>query len=92
MAAANEKRKERGEPLLVPIGLHECRHSYVSLMHAAGCSSEEIGDYVGHTSTYMTDQYRHLIDGQRDAAADKLDAYLGAFTGASTGARALRGV
>lgn len=29
------------------IGLHECRHTYVSLMHAAGRSLEEIGDYVG---------------------------------------------
>jgi hypothetical protein len=50
---------------LVPIGLHECRHTFVSLMHAAGRSLEEIGDYVGHTSTYMTGQYRHLLDGAR---------------------------
>ena len=35
---------------LTPIGLHECRHTYVSLMHAAGRSLEEIGDYVGHSS------------------------------------------
>ena len=33
---------------LEPIGLHECRHTFVSLMHAAGRSLEEIGDYVGH--------------------------------------------
>jgi integrase len=69
----------RGESVdveLEPIGLHECRHTYVSLMHAAGCSIEEIGDYVGHSSAYMTDRYRHLLDGQRDAAAAKLDTFL----------------
>src|SRR5262249_42663296 len=65
------------------IGLHECRHTYVSMMHAAGCSLEEIGDYVGHSSAYMTDHYRHLIEGQRDEAAKRLDRYL---AGASTGA------
>jgi uncharacterized cupin superfamily protein len=50
----------RGESAdLEPIALHECRHTYVSLMFAAGCSLEEIGDYVGHSSTYMTDRHRH---------------------------------
>lgn len=63
---------------LEPIGLHECRHSFVSLMHAAGRSLEEIGDYAGHTSAYMTERYRHLIEGQRQEAAAALDAYLNA--------------
>lgn len=61
---------------LEPIGLHECRHTFVSLMHAAGRSLEEIGDYVGHSSAYMTDQYRHLLDGARTEAAAALDALL----------------
>jgi hypothetical protein len=46
------------------------------VMHAAGRSLEEIGDYVGHSSAYMTDRYRHLLDGQRAEAAAALDAYL----------------
>jgi integrase len=75
----------RGEPgEIEPIGLHEARHSYVSLMHAAGCSLEEIGDFVGHSSAYMVDRYRHLLDGQRERAAQRLDAFL---TGAQTGAQ-----
>jgi integrase len=61
---------------LKPIMLHECRHTYVSLMHAAGCSLEEIGDYVGHSSAYMTDRYRHLLPGQHRVAARLLDDYL----------------
>ncbi len=69
----------RGESsALEPIGLHECRHTFVSLMVAAGQSLEEIGDYVGHSSAYMTDRYRHLLDGAREDAAAALDALLAA--------------
>ena len=32
-------------------------------MFEAGLSLEEIGDYVGHNSAYMTDRYRHLREG-----------------------------
>jgi hypothetical protein len=45
-------------------------------MHAAGRSLEEIGDYVGYSSAYMTDQYRHPLDGARADAAAALDALL----------------
>jgi len=51
------------------------RHTYASLMHAAGCSLEESGDYIGHSSAYTTDRYRHLPDGQREQAALRLDAF-----------------
>ena len=69
---------------LNPIGLHECRHTYVSLMHDAGFSLEQIGDYIGHSSAYMTDRYRHLIDGHEADAAARFDSYLVA-TGTRTG-------
>ncbi len=78
-----------GRPLPVevePIGLHECRHTFVSLMHDAGLPLERIGDYVGHSSAYMTDRYRHLLDGHEQEAAGVLDAYLARRTGAHTGA------
>lgn len=58
------------------IGLHECRHTYVSLMHAAGVPLERIGDYVGHSPSYMTDRYRHLIDGQRVEDTARFDSLL----------------
>jgi hypothetical protein len=45
-------------------------------MHAAGRSLEEVGDYVGHTSAWMTDHYRHLLEGARAEAATALDALL----------------
>ena len=71
-AAENAKRGEEERPLLVPIGLHELRHSYVSLMHDAGFSLERFGDYVGHSSAYMTDAYRHLLEGHEAEAAERL--------------------
>jgi hypothetical protein len=37
---------------------------------------EEVGDYVGHSSAYMTDRYRLLLDGTRTEAAAALDALL----------------
>jgi integrase len=74
--AANVERAKKELDQLVPIGLHQARHTYVSLMHAAGCSLEEIGDYVGHSSAYMTDRYRHLLPTTRAAAAQRLDALL----------------
>jgi integrase len=73
---ANKKREKEEQPLLAAIGLHECRHCYVSMMHAARLSLEQIGDYVGHTSAYMTHKYRHLRDGHEAEAARRQDAYL----------------
>jgi integrase len=74
--AANARRREDGRPELVSVGLHELRHSYVSLMHDAGFSLERIGDYVGHSSAYMTDAYRHLLEGHEVEAAERFEAYL----------------
>jgi integrase len=87
--AENVRRREEERDELVPIGLHECRHTFVSLMVAAGRSLAEIGDYVGHSSQWMTDAYRHLLDGARADAADALDALL---TNARTNAQGVRGV
>jgi integrase len=75
-AAANVKRAEKEQPLLVPIGLHECRHTIVSLMYDAGLTLERIGDHVGHGSSYMTDRYRHLLEGHEAEATRMMDAYL----------------
>jgi integrase len=74
--AENEKRKQKKRPTLSPILLHECRHTYVSLMFAAGTTLEEIGEYVGHSSSYMTDKYRHLLPGSHDEARKRMDKLL----------------
>ena len=74
--AESENRCERNVEPLEPIGLHECRHTAVSLMVDAGLSLERVGDYVGHSSAWMTDKYRHLLEGHEAEAARMLDEYL----------------
>jgi integrase len=74
--ATSARRQEQGLEPLLAIGLHECRHTYVSLMHHAGFSLEEIGDYVGHSTAYMTDAYRHLLKGHEARAAERFGEYL----------------
>lgn len=64
------------EARLPPITLHQARHTFVTVMFEAGLSLERIGDYVGHSSTYMTERYRHLLEGHEAEAAAQLDAYL----------------
>ncbi len=71
-AEAERARRERRElRLLVPVGLHELRHAYVSRMFDAGLSLERIGDYIGHSATSMTNAYRHLLE-EHEAEAARL--------------------
>lgn len=72
-------RAERawGKKELDPIGLHEARHTYASLMIAAGVNAKALSSYMGHSSVTITyDRYGHLMPGSEDEAAALLDAYL----------------
>jgi integrase len=62
---------------LNPIGLHECRHTFASLMIAAGVNAKALSVYVGHANIGTTfDLYGHLMPGGEDEAAALADAYL----------------
>ena len=62
---------------LDPIGLHECRHTFASLMIAAGVNAKALSTFMGHTSVTITlDRYGHLFPESESEAADLLDAYL----------------
>lgn len=62
---------------LEPIGLHECRHTYASLMIAAGVNAKALSTFMGHASITITlDRYGHLFPGSEDEAGRLLDAYL----------------
>jgi integrase len=62
---------------LTPITLHEARHTYASLLIAAGINSKAISTYMGHASITITlDRYGHLMPGNETEAADLLDAYI----------------
>jgi integrase len=66
---------------LNPIGLHECRHTYASLLIAAGVNPKAISTYLGHASITITlDRYGHLMPGNEEQAAGQLNQYLASVT------------
>ena len=59
------------------ITLHECRHTFASLMIAAGVNAKALSVYMGHASVMVTfDLYGHLMPGNEAEAAQLLDDYL----------------
>jgi integrase len=63
---------------LEPVTLHGCRHTFASLMIAAGVNAKMLSAYMGHASIVITvDRYGHLMPGNEDEAAGLLSAYLG---------------
>ena len=62
---------------LNPIGLHECRHTFASILIAAGVNAKALSTYLGHSSIQITlDRYGHLMPGNEDEAVVLVDAYL----------------
>jgi integrase len=62
---------------LQPIMLHEARHTFASLMIAAGVNAKALSTYMGHASVTITfDRYGHLMPGNETEAAGLLDGYL----------------
>jgi integrase len=62
---------------MTPITPHECRHTFASLMIAAGVNAKALSTYMGHANISITlDRYGHLMPGNEGEAAVLLDAYL----------------
>jgi len=59
------------------ITLHDARHTFASLMIAAGVNAKALCTFMGHSSITVTlDRYGHLFPGSEAEAADLLDTYL----------------
>jgi integrase len=70
---ANRAWKAAG---LEPITLHECRHTFASLLIASGENPKAVQEFMGHsTITETFDRYGHLFPGARDEARARMDAY-----------------
>jgi integrase len=70
---------------LIPLTPHEARHTYASLMIAAGVNAKTISTYMGHANIAITiDRYGHLMPGAEHEAAAMLDAYLNAANSAGS--------
>ncbi|MGH2924460.1 MAG: tyrosine-type recombinase/integrase [Solirubrobacterales bacterium] len=65
------------EAELRPLGFHEGRHTFASLMIDAGINAKAISTYMGHANISITlDRYGHLMPGNEDEARTRLNAYL----------------
>lgn len=81
--ALNDREREdaaaagREPKLLQPITLHECRHTFASLLIDAGANPKAIQTFMGHSKIQTTfDIYGHLLPGSHDEVRERMDAYL----------------
>ena len=62
---------------IASIELHEARHTFASLMIAAGVAPKALQVYMGHSSIRITfDRYGHLLPGNEAEAATLLERYI----------------
>jgi integrase len=74
---AAQSRADRAWAKLTRLTLHEARHTFASLMIAAGVNAKALSTYMGHGSITITlDRYGHLMPGNEAEAAGLLDALL----------------
>jgi integrase len=63
--------------MLEPVALHSARHTFASILIAAGVNAKALTTYVGHASIATTmDVYGHLMAGAENEAVNLVDAYL----------------
>jgi integrase len=88
---AREARRmtERGSTAIKAAGfgslsIHDARHTYASLMIAAGVNAKALSEFMGHATIAITfDLYGHMLTGAHEEAAGLLDAFLARSAGAS---------
>ncbi len=75
-SAARSAWKDAG---LEAFTLHEARHTYTSMMVAAGVDPAEVMRRVGHASVALTlERYTHETDRAAAATAETLQSYIDA--------------
>jgi integrase len=80
---ARRRWKNQG---IEPITLHECRHTYASLLIAAGVPAKAVQTHLGHSSITTTfDRYGHLMPDVESVSAGQLQRFLDAQSAAKTG-------
>jgi integrase len=68
--AAKRARRRWGAAGLEAITLHEARHTYASMMIAAGVNAKALSTFMGHANIAITfDLYGHLMPGSEAEAA-----------------------
>jgi len=66
--------------------LHDLRHSYASIMLAAGINVKAISESLGHANIGITlDIYSHLLPGVGKSAAERFDKFLNPWLAGDVG-------
>jgi integrase len=82
-ASGAEIESEAASSFPRPITLHECRHTFASLLIDAGANPKAIQQFMGHSKIQTTfDVYGHLLPGSHDEVRERMDAYLSAGSSA----------
>jgi integrase len=76
--AEREAAAEGREPeLLTLLTMHECRHTFASVLIDTGANPKAIQEVMGHSKIQTTfDVYGHLLPGSYDDIRARMDAYL----------------
>ncbi len=75
-ALLKRSRKVWGRAGLQPIGLHEARHTFASMLIDATTPIAKVSRYMGHASISMTERvYVHLLPNAHEEDLAVLDAY-----------------
>jgi integrase len=85
---AAERARARWEKKgMQPLTLHEARHTFASLMLAAGVNVKALSRWMGHSNIGVTlDLYSHVMPGSEAEGAALLDAYLARIAETETAA------
>ena len=90
MAIGKRAKKAWQAGKLEPITLHECRHTFASLLIDSGANPKAVQEFMGHSKIQTTfDVYGHLFPGSHDEVRARMDTYLAqgeVLTGAPAGA------
>ncbi len=66
-----------GEHDIAPLGLHDARHTFASLLIASGADMKQISSVMGHASIKVTyDIYGHLLPSSNADLYEKMNAFM----------------
>lgn len=93
----NDERSGRAEigtvvEKLPVVTFYQLRHTGATWMLSTGVPEHELQAIMGHSSPAMTRRYAAVLEPQRRAAADRLDAFLESASGALGGRSGGRGL
>ncbi len=66
-------RAARAEADIIDVRFHDLRHLAASTLAAAGTSSRELQEFLGHASAQMTQRYLHFVDQHMADLGDRLN-------------------